>query len=175
MLTGDMLSNAAALSRLLISERLSLIRRIQRMVGSRSLAEDITQNLWFRIQRIDDHPPIVNKRAYLYRLASNLAIDQTRSARTQAGIFASDAQTDSIAHNLPSAEKQVLDAEALGVAMRALSELSPRCQEVLRLRRLEDMSAADIAARLGISRQMVWRYLTEAMNHLSDRLYGDDA
>lgn len=163
-------SNANVLSRLLIAERSSLVRRIRRIVGSVSLAEDIAQSLWLKVQRVGDDPPIANKRAYLYRLASNLAIDQTRSLRSQAALFAGPEGAEAVASGAPSAEKALLDAEALACAMEALGELSPRCQEVMRLRRLENLSAAEIAVRLGISRQMVWRYLTEAMNHISDRL-----
>lgn len=72
-------TNAAALTRLLLRERPSLLRLAQRIVGTAPAAEDVTQSLWLRIQRVEDDPPIANKRAYLYRLATNLAVDHARS------------------------------------------------------------------------------------------------
>lgn len=43
-----------------------------------SSADDVTQSLRLRVQRIADVPPITNPRAYLYRLAANLAIDHLK-------------------------------------------------------------------------------------------------
>ncbi len=59
-----MSNNAHALTRLLLAERPSLLRLAQRIVGDPAGAEDVTQSLWLRIQRIGDDPPIVQKRAY---------------------------------------------------------------------------------------------------------------
>ncbi|AXB79045.1 hypothetical protein TQ38_021070 [Novosphingobium sp. P6W] len=36
------------------------MRLVQRSVENASTAEDVTQSMWLRIQRIDDYPPIVN-------------------------------------------------------------------------------------------------------------------
>ncbi|PZR86803.1 MAG: hypothetical protein DI537_27790 [Stutzerimonas stutzeri] len=68
-----MSTNAVALMRLLLNERPSLLRLAQRIVGTAPAAEDVTQSLWLRIQRVEDDPPIANKRAYLNKLATNLS------------------------------------------------------------------------------------------------------
>ncbi|MFT4025638.1 MAG: sigma factor [Novosphingobium sp.] len=78
-----MLTNAFVISKLVLAERTSLQRLVQRIVGSAAAAEDVTQSLWLRVQRIADDPPIANKRAYLYRLASNLAIDHLKGEARQ--------------------------------------------------------------------------------------------
>jgi DNA-directed RNA polymerase specialized sigma24 family protein len=63
--------------------------------GDDPAAEDVTQSLWLRVQRVEDDPPIANKRAYLYRLAANLATDQLRATRRHDALFeASDAPAD---------------------------------------------------------------------------------
>jgi len=82
-----MTTNALALTRLLIRERPSLLRLARRIVGSAPAAEDVTQTLWLRVQRIEDDPPILHKRAYLYRLATNLATDQLRARRRYDALF----------------------------------------------------------------------------------------
>lgn len=165
-----MATNAVLLSRLLLAERPSVVRLARRIVGDALTAEDIAQSLWLRIQRIADEPPIRNQRAFLYRLTVNLATDHLRRARTEASVFDVEADHDDLESGEATPERAVLGAEALRRATDALKELSPRCRTVVRMRRLEDRPVGEIADALGISRQMVWRYLTEAMNHLSDRL-----
>ena len=162
--------NSAALTTLLLKERPSLIRRLQRMLGSEPAAEDVAQSLWFRVQKIGDHPQIHHPRAFLYRLASNLAIDHLRKGRSEAAIFADEAPDVEIASEEPSPEKILIDGERLEQMKAAFAELSPRCRQVLQMRRIEGKGVAEIAATLGISRQMVWRYMNEAMDHISDRM-----
>ena len=84
-----MLNNARALTRILLMERPSLLRLAERIVRDRPTAEDVTQSLWIRVQGIDDDPPIVNKRAYLFRLASNMAIDRAKAGQRQNALFLS--------------------------------------------------------------------------------------
>ena len=165
-----MRNNATALTHLLLSERPSLMRQLQRLLGSEPAAEDIAQSLWFRVQKVEDAPPIIHPRAFLYRLASNLAIDHLRKRRSEARIFSNEALDPETACERPSPERVLLDKDALDRMRTAFSELSPRCRQVLQMRRMEGRAVAEIAAELGISRQMVWRYMNEAMDHLSDRM-----
>ena len=73
-------SNAATLTELLIRERPALLRRVQRILGSESSAEDVIQAVWFKARGVDSQQAIDNPRAYLYRLAINLATDHGREA-----------------------------------------------------------------------------------------------
>jgi TonB family protein len=45
-------TNAVALTRLLLTERPSLMRLVQRIVGSGETAENVAQNLWFQVQHL---------------------------------------------------------------------------------------------------------------------------
>lgn len=63
-------TNAIALSRLLIAERSSLVRWVMRIVGSELVAGDVAQSLYLRVQTVEDHPPIITERSFLFRLAS---------------------------------------------------------------------------------------------------------
>ncbi|KAG0747773.1 hypothetical protein G6F24_015497 [Rhizopus arrhizus] len=75
-----MSSNAATLTELLIRERSALRRRVQRILGSDGGAEDVIQAVWFKARGVDDSQAIDNPRAYLYRLAANLATDHGRES-----------------------------------------------------------------------------------------------
>ncbi|MCG2840663.1 sigma-70 family RNA polymerase sigma factor [Sandaracinobacter sp. RS1-74] len=167
-------TNAIALTRLLLAERPSLVRLAQRIVGSVPAAEDVTQSLWFRVQRVEDDPPIANRRAYLFRLATNLAVDRAKADHRHGELFKEGPLSEDVADESPLAERMLLDREALGLVQSAVRELSPRCRKILHMRRVEGLPASEIASRLGLSRQMVTRYIAQAMAHCLDRLDPDE-
>lgn len=132
------------------------------------------QGLWFKVRGVSEDPPITHPRAYLHRLAANLAVDHLRKERTTAALFEAvedDVQTPC---DRPSPERVVLGRDALARVAAALDELPPRCREVVRMRRVDGMDVGEIARVMGISRQMVWRYMNQAMDHISARLGEDD-
>jgi RNA polymerase sigma factor (sigma-70 family) len=163
-------TNAVALTRLLMRERPSLLRLARRIVGDGPAAEDVTQSLWLRVQRIADDPPILHPRAFLYRLATNLATDRARAERRYDSLFDTAEAAPDVPHDTPSAERQLLDREQLDRLMRAVDDLSPRCREVFILRKLEDMPVQDICRHLGITRSMVARHMDNALRHLFARM-----
>lgn len=166
-----MSTNSVALTRMLVRERPLLMRLAQRIVGDSGTAEDVTQRLWFRVQRIDDDPPIVNKRAYLFRLAANLATDQARADRRHNALFDARELPLSAALDEASAETLLVDRENLAVVLRALEELPPRCRQVFEMRRIEEIPVEVVAAQLGISRSMIARHMRHALHHCLTRLH----
>jgi len=163
-------TNALALTRLLMSERPSLMRLAQRILGNRPAAEDLTQALWLRVQGINDDPPIIHKRAFLYKLASNLATDRLRAESRYNALFETGEPVLDVAHDAPSAERRLLDREQLDRLIQAVDDLTPRCREVFILRKLEDVPVNEICQRLGISRSMVARHMDNALRHLFARV-----
>jgi RNA polymerase sigma-70 factor (ECF subfamily) len=75
-----MISTAQTLTSLLIRQNAHRSSGTsKRIVGNRADAEEVTQALWFRVQAVGDDPPILHKRAFLFRLPNNLALDMRRS------------------------------------------------------------------------------------------------
>ncbi len=63
--------------------------------------------------------------------------------------------------------------EAMRRMLAALEELPLACQQAFKLRQLEGMSNGEIAQRMGVSRNMVERYMARTTRHLQDRLLDD--
>ena len=82
---------------LFIAHRRSLVDYAAGIVGSRTQAEDVVQEAWFRLNRLDDRHPIHEPLRYLYRLVRNLAIDTRRTLSREMARRASD---DSLALSL---------------------------------------------------------------------------
>ena len=159
-------TNAVALTRLLLTERPSLMRLAQRIVGSAETAEDVTQNLWFQVQRVDDDPPIANRRAYLYRLTANLATDHVRADSRRASI-----QTKAQAYlwdewDQPSPEQDVIARDELARVLRAAEELPEPTKGIFRLHRFKGMAQAEVAAHYGVSTTTIEKHIRRALTAL---------
>lgn len=162
--------NVFVLTRLLLAERPSLMRIAQRIVGSAAAAEDVAQSLWFRVQRVEDDPPILNKRAYLYRLVINLASDRLRADRRHDALFETGDLPEDVGDSVPTAETGLLDRERLAAIMGALDELPLRSRQIFIMRKFNEMPIDEIASRLGVSRSTIAKSLQAALLHCDDRL-----
>lgn len=166
-------TNAIALSRLLLAERSSLVRWVARIVGSEPAAEDVAQSLYIRVQTVEDHPPIANKRSFLFRLASNLAVDHLRSARRHDTLFIGGADSSHVACGEPSAEVRLLDQERVRRIAAVVETMPLRCRQVFVLIKLDELSVAETAIHLGISQDMVRKHIRHALQICHQALAGD--
>lgn len=156
-------TNSVALTRLLLTERPSLMRLVQRIVGSTEMAEDVTQTLWFQVQRVNDDPPIANRRAYLYRLTANLATDHVRadSSRTTIQAKAQAYLWDEL--DQPSPEQEIIARDELERVLRAAEELPEPTKGIFRLHRFRGMAQAEVAAHYGVSTTTIEKHIRRAM------------
>lgn len=156
-------TNAVALTRLLLTERPSLMRLVQRIVGSAETAEDVTQNLWFRVQRVDDDPPIANQRAYLYRLTANLATDHVRADSSRATTEAKAQAYIWEELDQPTPEQDVIARDELDRVLRAAAQLPEPTRGIFRLHRFKGMTQAEVAAQYGVSTTTIEKHVRRAM------------
>lgn len=162
-----MSSNLSILNNVFAVERNALVRLFQKM--SRTMAaEDLLQMLWLRIQRVGDNLPIHNGRAYLYRLASNLAVDQ---ARADARIERLQAEARLILYgddSTPDVEQAFLAREELERVMVAAEHLPEPTRTVFWLNRMKDVPLREVAVMLGVSRTTVEKHIKRAITLLGD-------
>lgn len=162
-------------SQLLVMERPSLLRLARRILGDASQAEDITQILWLRVQRITDPAAIKDKRAYLYRLALNLTSDQMRSRKRGEAIFDNAVDGHRLIDVAPTTEARIIHRQRLDLLSAAIDELPPRCREVFILRRIEGLTPAQVADRLDITPNAVAKHVRHAISHCQKRLAEQEA
>lgn len=162
-------TNSTALSRLLLAERTSLLRRVQRMVG-RDGAEDVVQKLWLKIQAVRDDPPIENPRAYLNRLAHNVAVDHVQGDRRRQDVHAEAMAL--LHHGVDgiSGERIVLARDELARVEGVIAALPAATREMFLLSRMEGMPQREIAARVGVSRPTVEKHLRRAFDAVTAAL-----
>lgn len=161
-------TNMLALSRLLVTERKSLLRRVGRLVGG-DRAEDVLQKLWLKIQLVRDDPPIDNPGAYLHRLAMNAATDELRAAARQH--TETQAEIEKllwIEDDSPQPDRIALDRDLLRRIGERVEALPEPTRTIFTLNRFEGVAQREIAARFGVSTTIVERHIRRALKALSD-------
>ncbi|HKU97243.1 MAG TPA: RNA polymerase sigma factor, partial [Vineibacter sp.] len=152
--------------------RAALTRFLERRLGSASLAEDLTQETWVRAATASTNgvPANDNPRGYLFRIAANLVIDHRRHTRRGIEVDAPAPLRDAIADPTPSPEVIALHRSEMARLLRAVDRLPPRCRQVFLLTKVHELSYAEVAARLGISRNTVMVHMTNALAALDAHL-----
>lgn len=148
-----------------------LVAFVRGRVRCSALAADIVQETYVRLASKDKTASIENPRALLYRVAGNLAIDHLRRQQTRAKYMVAKPPPADVPDGQPTAEAAVEAKERVALLMNAVNELPPRCREVFVLRKFEGRHQAEIAAMLGISRNMVEKHLRKALLHCASRLH----
>ncbi len=150
-----------------------LRRFLRRRTGSPSMADDVVQETWLRAHASDAALPD-NPRAYLYRMAGNMAVDHVRRARVRQGGAEAASQEDLAPDQVPGPGADPLEAvisqKELAALEAAVRELPARCREVFLLYRGQGLTMREIARRLSISDKTVEKHIARAMVHCRARL-----
>lgn len=137
-------------------------------------ANDLAQEAFLRMHKFQQSRELDNARAFLFRTANNLAVDQLRRARVHDRYLStemlpehSDEEDDKYA---PSAERTVSAEQELDKIYEILDQLPPKVRRAFVLHRSRDMSYSEIAAEMGVSNSMVEKYIIEALKFIRKEL-----
>ncbi len=137
------------------------LRRFLRRFGPQVSPEDLVQESFAKLCAADE-TTISSPRAYLYRTARNLALNELRHQRSVPVLEGIDPdEVDSGC--LPGPEETLAENERMSAFNAALDALAPHLRQALVLARLERMHETEIAKRMGISRRTVQRYVAQAL------------
>lgn len=154
------------LTELYHAQRLAMVRLAVLLVDDQALAEDIVQDAFTALysrhgETLDD---VDNALAYLRTSVVNLGRSALRRRRT------ARAYTPPHEPDAGSAEDAVLLSDEHRRVLAALGNLTERQREVLVLRYWSDMSEAQIADALGLSRGTVKSTASRALDSLEKAL-----
>lgn len=146
-----------------------LVSFLRARLGSVQAAEDVAHDAYLRVLERTDPQQIQHPRAFLYRTALNLVVDQHRRHRVRQTEPLEVLDQDECWHASAFAHDMHVD-QRLALMQRALDELNPACRDSFLLRKLEGFSHDQIAERLGISRSVVEKHIVNAMKHCRQRM-----
>jgi RNA polymerase sigma-70 factor (ECF subfamily) len=167
LLSGDAGPSTNPIERLFREHNDSLLRFLRARLKSDADAREAAQEAYARLLQLDraDQPSFL--RAYLFRIASNVATDMLRRRGVQARFTPADEVDPG---NYPGQEQALSARQQLQLVGNALNELPPRCREAFLLRRQDELATTEIGKRLGVSDRMVRLYLARAIEHIQQAL-----
>lgn len=142
---------------------------VRRLVGSQSAAEDVVQQAFMNLLRMDGNRAQVNV-GYITQAARNLALNHLRDARRRADVELTGLALEHIADPRPTPEMIVMHRRELRRLLQAIAALPERRRQAFVLKRIEGLSYDEIAERMGTRRNTVISQVVVAMAQLDAAL-----
>ncbi len=157
--------------KLFAEHRRALQAYFYRRIKTKSDAPDLAQEVYVRMLRVSDTDAIRNPQLYLYTVASNLVkehavVDRRQSSQLDLDVMSVQQQLG----ELPSLDSQ-LDASQMVIRLRSVLEQLPvRWRTAVILQYRYGLTYEQIADRLGVSSNMVKKYLAQGLGHCRRRM-----
>jgi RNA polymerase sigma-70 factor (ECF subfamily) len=161
--------NRTALRDLLLADYSSFDRWLARRLGSADFASDVLQETYLRLEQMNEVGPVRRPKAYLFRIAVNIANDRRRAESRRLSADEVDSLLN-VPDDRPNAARVIEGRSELALLRRAIAELPERRRRVLLLSRIEDLPHREIANRLGVTVRTVETDLKQALEHCAQRL-----
>lgn len=142
-----------------------LLRYCYMKLRDKNLAEDITQETFIRFMESKNYRSTGKDMAYLYTIARNLCVDHFRKCRDD---WMEDMQA------LPEVPDESCPLDERISIECALDKLDEDERELVVLRFMAGLSAADIGKAVGLSRFAVHRRITSALEKLRKEMEDDE-
>ena len=166
-----MLKDLRSLLERLYAQHGALKAFFERRVRLRPDAAELAQEVYLRILRSANPEQIRNPEAYLFTVAANLAREHTLLQRQRGqSVELDDEMAQELSSDFEGFEVEADQAKRLARLQVVLAQLPPKCQAAVVLQYWHGLSYAEIGERLGISPNMVKKYLSQALQHCRRRM-----
>ena len=134
-----------------------------RITGSRTAAEDLTQEVFLRLWQSPPDEAVRNPRAFIFQTVHNLAVDHLRKQHTEP-----------LPDTLADPCDPIGDMLLRETLRRAMLTLTPEERETVSLHIDAELRFHEIAALTGCSLSSVYRTYTRALKKLRTALQTDE-
>jgi RNA polymerase sigma-70 factor (ECF subfamily) len=130
--------------------------------------DDIVQETYARLLRAWERGPIESPRGLLFATARNAARDLHRRRAVANTIPIAHIDASRVFDESTGVAESVSRRQEADLLADAIASLPPRCREILLLRKFENLSHREIAARLGVSENTIDAQLTKALHRCAE-------
>jgi len=155
----------SAILREFIANEAAIKRLLARYFRKTQDVEDFAQEAFLRAYAAEAKRTILLPRAYLFRVAKHIALNELarrRTARTESledfpepDVMGVDTQ--------PGLEQEVSGRQQMALFARATASLPEQCRKVLLLKKIDGLSQREISQRLSIAESTVEKHLARGL------------
>ncbi|WP_157995292.1 RNA polymerase sigma factor [Peristeroidobacter soli] len=138
-----------------------LLRFLRSRLGHGDLAQDLAQEVYLRLLRMDDVGLIRNPRSFVIHLAAHAAHEWRMLARNR--LQHSEEELQQLVAEFADPADVLEEQDRLHALREVLATLSPKCQAVLLMHRRDGMTYQEIAAEMKLSVAMVKKYMAKGL------------
>lgn len=154
---------ARAVARLFEEHNRALVSFLTLRLHSQQDAKEVAQEAYVRLLQLDRTGAVSFLRAYLFRIAANLAVDRIRQQRTHRAAEEHERHFADETDEAAAPERMILAREELETIRKRLSDLPPRVQEAFLMHTVQDRPTAEIALEMKLTPRMVRYYVARGL------------
>ncbi len=168
-------TNRTKFAELVEAHNEKLVSFLAARLGDEQEARDVVQEAYAKLLGLGEKTVVSFHRAYLYRTATNIAIDRLRARKRRSEVTAKlvDAH-DNLPSDVPTADEVLTSRETLQKLQTIIGALPPKCRYAFLEYRMNNRTYAEIAEDLSISESMVRKYVLRALRHCKAKLAEED-
>ena len=163
-----------------LEQRPALLRFLCARMRNPERAEDVLQDVYLKLSKSNLPTNIDNPSGFLFRMASNLALDHIRKSkrarlRDQAWSELNNEKTgNQYQMDTPHADDALIAKQMLTALKTRLQTLSPKAREAFERHKFEGQSYKQVADEMGISIGTVGKHLGKAIKHIMESGFRDE-
>jgi RNA polymerase sigma factor (sigma-70 family) len=150
-----------------------LMRFLSRVWPRRDEVPDIRQEAYARVYEAAQKSRPQAPKAFLFATAKHLMADRVRRERIVSIQAGGENEYLNVLIDEISPEQRVVANQELVRLARAFDRLSPKCREVMWLRRVKELSQKEVAARLALAEKTVEKHLRSGARLLAHYMSTD--
>ncbi len=136
-----------------------LKRFLARFLSDRQDIEDVTQEAYLRAYVAEQKKDIEQPKAFLFRIARNLALTQLTKKSKQITDYIEDYGDSTVIESGATVDGEVEAQQYFGLYCEAVAALPEKCRQVFLLRKVHGLPHKEIAERMSMSVSSVEKYL----------------
>lgn len=135
---------------------------MSRFFSSSHDVEDVLQDVFIRIVEAERTTPIAMPKAFIYKVARNLALNEKSRASNLLNIVLEDDELERIAVSI-TLEDMIEQEQRFEHFCSSVNKLPPQCKKVFIMKKVHGLSNIDIAQQLNISVGTVDKHLAKGL------------
>lgn len=124
-------------------------------LSSPAAVDDVVQEAYCRIAALPSVAHISNGRAYFFRTAASIVVDQIRRSQVVHIDSVAELSTLGVADDDPSPERVVSARRDLARVKTLIEGLPERCRRIFEMRRIQGLPQREVAERMGVTENVV--------------------